>query len=213
METIRKIRRGFGDDATGITHIKEWYNRFKDGRTSVESNAPSGRSSTSRSDELIDQVLVMQDCRVTVRELAEEVRISTGSVHSVLTDDLAMQETGPVGSGNVAADNAPTHSSQLIRTLLVKNNIPVVRQAPYSPDMVPCDFWLFPPPENASERDSIRVTRRHYTEHDGEAVLHSQGGIPEMLSVHFLYLILHILRNLSERVEEFKYLGTTLTNI
>jgi transposase len=23
-------------------------------------------------------------------------------------------------------------------------NIPVVRQAPYSPDMAPCDFWLFP---------------------------------------------------------------------
>ena len=33
----------------------------------------------------------MQDRRVTVRELAEEVGISTGSVHSILTDVLAMQ--------------------------------------------------------------------------------------------------------------------------
>jgi len=38
-----------------------------------------------------------------------------------------------------------------------------------------------PPPENAAERDSIWVTRRHYMEHDSQAVLHSQKGIPEML--------------------------------
>jgi len=76
----------------GITQIKEWYNRFKDGRTSVDSDARSGMPSTSRKDELIDQVrtLVMQDHRVTVRELAEEVGISTGSVYSMLTDDLSM---------------------------------------------------------------------------------------------------------------------------
>src|SRR5215468_1578626 len=78
VETIRKIQRVFGDDAMGITQIKEWYNRFKDGRTSVESDARYGGPSTSRNDKLIDQVraLVMQDRRVTVRELAEEVGIS-----------------------------------------------------------------------------------------------------------------------------------------
>ena len=41
-------------------------------------------------------------------------------------------------------DNAPTYSSQLIQTFLAKHNIPVVRQAPYSPDMASFDFWLFP---------------------------------------------------------------------
>ena len=60
----------------------------------MESDARSGRPSTSRNDELIVQVrtLVMQDHRVTVRELVEEVGISTGSVHSILTDDLAMRK-------------------------------------------------------------------------------------------------------------------------
>ena len=42
-------------------------------------------------------------------------------------------------------------------------------------------LFAVPPPENTVERDSIWVTRRHYTEHDGQAVLHSQRGIPEML--------------------------------
>jgi len=93
VETIWKIQRVFGDDAMGIIQITEWYNLFKCGRMSVERDACSGRPSTSRNDELIDQVrtLVMQDRRVTVRELVEEVGISTGSVHSILTDDLAMR--------------------------------------------------------------------------------------------------------------------------
>jgi hypothetical protein len=32
----------------------------------------------------------------------------------------------------------------VIQTFLAKHNILVVQQAPYSPDMAPCDFWLFP---------------------------------------------------------------------
>jgi hypothetical protein len=32
VETIRKIQQAFGDEATSITLIKEWYNRFKDGQ-------------------------------------------------------------------------------------------------------------------------------------------------------------------------------------
>jgi len=271
VETIQKIQQVFSDDAMGITQIKEWYNRFKDGRMSVESDTRSGRPSTSRNDELIDQVrtLVVQDHRVTVRELVEEVGISTGSVHSILTGDLAMRRvsakfvpklltmeqkqfhlevsqdmldyansdpeflniviTGdeswvygynpetkaqasqwqhstslrPKKARQVRSNikvmltvffdshgvvhhqyapqgqninkeyylevlcrlrdavwrkrpdlwargtwqlhhNAPAHSSQLIQTFLAKHNIPVVRQAPYSPDVAPCDFWLFP---------------------------------------------------------------------
>jgi hypothetical protein len=41
-------------------------------------------------------------------------------------------------------DNAQAHSSHLIQSFLAKHGIPVVHQAPCSPDMAPCDFWLFP---------------------------------------------------------------------
>jgi hypothetical protein len=37
-------------------------------------------------------------------------------------------------------DNAPALSSHLIDSFLAKHGIPVVCQAPYSPDMAPCDF-------------------------------------------------------------------------
>ena len=80
VETIRKIQQAFEDDAMSITRIKEWYNRLKDGRKSVDSER-HGRPSTSRSDDVINQVLtlVMQDRRITVRELADEVGVSNGS--------------------------------------------------------------------------------------------------------------------------------------
>ena len=37
----------------------------------------------------------------------------------------------------------PARSSHQIQIFLAKHGIPVVHQPPYSPDMAPCDFWLF----------------------------------------------------------------------
>jgi len=90
---FRRFSEFSGNDAVYITQIKVCYNRFEDVRTSVESDARSGRPSTSQNDELIDQVrtLVTQDRRVAIRELSEEAGISTGWVHHVLTDDVAMR--------------------------------------------------------------------------------------------------------------------------
>lgn len=272
VETIRKIKQVFGNEAMGTTQIKEWYNRFKDGRLSVESEPRSGRPSTSKNDAIIDQVrnLVMQNRRITIRELVDEVSISFGSIQSILTDDLGLRrvsakfvpklltfeqknlrleiaqdmletvngdpdfmntvitgdeswvygydpetkrqstqwkhpssprpkkarqvrsnvkvmltaffdssglvhhEYAPhgttitkeyyqevlrrlrdavrrkrpdlwaTGSWKLHHDNAPAHSSHLIQNFLTKHSTPVVRQPPYSPDMAPCDFWLFP---------------------------------------------------------------------
>ena len=52
-----------------------------------------GRPSTSRNDNVINQVrsLVMQDRRITVWELADEVGVSIGSVHTILTADLVLR--------------------------------------------------------------------------------------------------------------------------
>ena len=41
-------------------------------------------------------------------------------------------------------DNAPIHNSILVTDYLTKIGINTVRHPPYSPDLVPCDFWLFP---------------------------------------------------------------------
>ena len=41
-------------------------------------------------------------------------------------------------------DNAPVNNSILVTDYLTKMGIKTVPQPPYSPDLVPCDFWLFP---------------------------------------------------------------------
>jgi histone-lysine N-methyltransferase SETMAR len=41
-------------------------------------------------------------------------------------------------------DNAPAHTTLSIREFLAKKNIPVVPHPPYSPELAPCDFYLFP---------------------------------------------------------------------
>jgi hypothetical protein len=84
VETIRKIQRVFGDDAMGITQIKEWYNRFKDGRTSFR------WLSTSRDDELIDQVRT-DHAGPSRHRPRTGGGCGWGSAHSILTDDLTMR--------------------------------------------------------------------------------------------------------------------------
>ena len=41
-------------------------------------------------------------------------------------------------------DNAPVHNSILVTDYLSKMGIKTVPQPLYSPDLAPCDFWLFP---------------------------------------------------------------------
>ena len=41
-------------------------------------------------------------------------------------------------------DNAPAHTSLLVRDFLAKNNTVTMPRPPYSLDMAPCDFFLFP---------------------------------------------------------------------
>jgi transposase len=41
-------------------------------------------------------------------------------------------------------DNAPAHSLFLVTNFLAKNKTTVVPQPPYSPDLAPVDFFLFP---------------------------------------------------------------------
>ena len=65
-------------------------------------------------------------------------------------------------------DNAPADSLLLVRQYLAKNKVTVFPHLPYSPDLAPCDFHLFPKlklqlnGERFEDIDSIQqnVTRR-----------------------------------------------------
>jgi hypothetical protein len=40
-------------------------------------------------------------------------------------------------------DKAPSHISHLVQTFLAKHGTAQLQQPPYSPDLAPCDFFLF----------------------------------------------------------------------
>ena len=48
------------------------------------------------------------------------------------------------GQWHFHQDNTPIHNSILITDYLTKMGIKTVPHCPYSPDLAPCDFWLFP---------------------------------------------------------------------
>ena len=49
-----------------------------------------------------------------------------------------------LGQWHFQQDNAPVHNSILVTGYLTKMGIKTLPQPPYSPDLAPCDIWLFP---------------------------------------------------------------------
>ena len=75
------------------TRVYEWYKRFQDGREDVEDDERPGRPSTSTTDENVEKVkaMVMNDRRITIREVADDVCISIGSCHEIFLNVLGMK--------------------------------------------------------------------------------------------------------------------------
>ena len=59
---------------------------------------------------------------------------------------LALREKRPKKAAAVLFhhDNAPPHQAARVHQFFDDNNFEVVPHAPYSPDLTPSDFWLFP---------------------------------------------------------------------
>ena len=56
-------------------------------------------------------------------------------------------------------DNSPVHNSIHVTQYLTKMGIKTVPQHPYSPDLAPCDFWLFPKLSEAMTKVSDTLTQ------------------------------------------------------
>ena len=66
------------------------YNRFKAGLKDVNDGARPSRPSTSTTDEIIEavQTMILNTSRITIREVADDVGISFGSLQAIFTDVL-----------------------------------------------------------------------------------------------------------------------------
>ena len=91
-ETIEMMQKAFGNECISKTRINEWYNFFKGGRTSVDSDSRSGRPSTTKTLDNIERVrlAVEGDRRITVRELENYLGIPKTTVWEILNKILGM---------------------------------------------------------------------------------------------------------------------------
>ena len=82
LETIQMMQKAFGIERMSKRRIKEMYNRFKGGRTSVDSDSRSGRPSTTKTLDNIERVrlAIEGDHRLTVRELENDLGIPKTTV-------------------------------------------------------------------------------------------------------------------------------------
>ena len=86
------IRRAYGNEAMSRARCFEWHARFKKGRTSLEDDERSGRTSTSSTPKNVEIIrrLMHEDCRRTIKGIAAIVNVSHGPVQTILTCDLNM---------------------------------------------------------------------------------------------------------------------------
>jgi len=63
-----------------------------------------------------------------------------------LHDSVRKKRPEMWSSGNwfLHHDNAPAHTALSVQQFLAKNNMTVIPHPPYSPDLAPCDFFVFP---------------------------------------------------------------------
>ena len=67
------------------------------------------------------------------KDVLEQLRKQVQRVQRNIADDWVLQH-----------DNTPDNTALSIREFLAKKSIPVLPHPPYSPDLAPCDFYLFP---------------------------------------------------------------------
>ena len=88
------LTKAYGESAISGTRVYEWYKHFQDGREDVEDDERPGCPSTSTTDENVEKVkeIVMNDRRITIREVADDVGMSIGSCHEIFSNALGTDE-------------------------------------------------------------------------------------------------------------------------
>ena len=110
--------------------VFEWHKRVKEGRESMRDDERCGGVRKSEHQSWLAKGLGLELLCWGFKGVQVEI---------------PWEEASPLQIGSVAFQlgNAPVHNSILFTDYLTKMGIKTVPQAPYSPDLTPCDFWLF----------------------------------------------------------------------
>jgi len=143
-ETLEMIQQGFGDQSLSRTQVFQWHAQFKTGRTSVDDDEHTGRPTSCTTPETVARIqeLIRQDRRRTICDIAEEVEVGYGTCQQVLMKELGMHRVAAKFVPRILT--ADQKQQRIAHKFLAKNKIAVIPHPPYSPDLAPRDFFLFP---------------------------------------------------------------------
>ena len=93
VETFRMLQKAFGDLSMSQENVYKWYKDFKEGRERFDDLERPGRPSTSTDKQHVNQIeeLAHKNLRFTIRDLADTISISRGSLNTVSKDILGRQ--------------------------------------------------------------------------------------------------------------------------
>ncbi|PNF42588.1 hypothetical protein B7P43_G03094, partial [Cryptotermes secundus] len=118
----------------------------------------SGRQSTGKTSENIAKVrdLILQDRRLTIQDLCNTLGLSYGTCQRILSEELNMRRIAAKFVPRLLQNEQKQHRLEVCRELQqqlqedpnflskVVTGDEIVPHPPYSPDLAPCDFFLFP---------------------------------------------------------------------
>ena len=123
IEIHRQLEEVYGKACISVQHVRKWCREFSEGRTDVHDEQRSGRPSVS------DEVVAKRYCETLTK----------------LKRAIQNRRRGRLSKGvRLHHDNARPHVSRQTTALLDKFGWKLLDHAPYSPDLAPSDFHLFP---------------------------------------------------------------------
>lgn len=94
MQTLEWLQKHHSTSAPSKTTVYRWFAEFKMGRTSTSDAPRSGRPNEATTPENIKKIhlIVLKDRKVKVRELADIMKLSIGSILNILHEHLQMKK-------------------------------------------------------------------------------------------------------------------------
>ena len=93
-EIFRRLQAQYGEQTMSRTRVYEWCEQFREGRELVTNEAHGHIRPTAVTPVNIARIeqMILENRRVTVRDIAAEVNISVGSVETIIHDHLRFRK-------------------------------------------------------------------------------------------------------------------------
>lgn len=127
-------------------HSTDGSNSFPDGQEQVKDEDRSRaleRASTAGNVKEVHTLVIKDHCS-TMKVISEATDISKGTVNTILYDDLKLHKVCSKFVPPLWGPDAPCHKSMLVTAWMAKRGMKLIKHPHYSPDLAPCDLFLFP---------------------------------------------------------------------